>query len=72
VDDLEDGGGERAFGGAKGGIICDPKRHVEERTGADDPAVASEILPIIGPDQDIPRRMSIRLQTMAWIMIRIP
>ncbi len=27
------------FGGAKGGIICDPEKHVARRTGAHDPAL---------------------------------
>src|SRR6201984_1857988 len=57
------------FGGAKGGIICDPKRMSKGELGRMTGRFASEILPIIGPDQDIPAPdVYTDSQTMAWIM----
>jgi glutamate dehydrogenase (NAD(P)+) len=57
------------FGGAKGGIICDPKRMSKSELERMTRRFASEILPIIGPDQDIPAPdMYTDSQTMAWIM----
>ena len=57
------------FGGGKGGIICDPKnmssRELEHMTRR----YVSEILPIIGPDRDIPAPdVYTDSQTMAWVM----
>lgn len=57
------------FGGAKGGVVCDPrqlsmseKEHITRR-------FTSEILAFIGPDIDIPAPdMGTDAQTMAWIM----
>ena len=57
------------FGGAKGGIICDPKRMSKSELERMTRRFASEILPIIGPDQDIPAPdVYTDSQTMAWIM----
>ncbi|MBZ5700689.1 MAG: Glu/Leu/Phe/Val dehydrogenase [Acidobacteriia bacterium] len=57
------------FGGAKGGVICDPKRMSKSELERMTRRYASEILPIIGPDQDIPAPdMYTDAQTMAWIM----
>ncbi|PYT45440.1 MAG: hypothetical protein DMG47_08305 [Acidobacteria bacterium] len=42
------------FGGAKGGVICDPKRMSKSELERMTRRYASEILPIIGPSQDIP------------------
>src|SRR6202166_3211940 len=57
------------FGGAKGGIICDPKRMSKSELERMTRRFASEILPIIGPDQDIPAPdVYTESQTMAWIM----
>jgi len=57
------------FGGAKGGVICDPAsmsaRELQDLTRR----FTSEIGPIIGPDRDIPAPdMGTNPQTMAWIM----
>ncbi len=57
------------FGGAKGGVICDPKRMSKGELERMTRRYASEIFPIIGPDQDIPAPdMYTDAQTMAWIM----
>src|SRR5271169_1613562 len=57
------------FGGAKGGVICDPKRMSKSELERMTRRYASEILPIIGPDQDIPAPdVYTDAQTMAWIM----
>ncbi len=57
------------YGGAKGGIICDPKRMSKSELERMTRRYASEILPIIGPDKDIPAPdVYTDSQTMAWIM----
>lgn len=57
------------LGGAKGGVICDPKRMSKSELERMTRRYASEIVPIIGPDQDIPGPdMYTDAQTMAWIM----
>src|SRR5260370_72502 len=57
------------FGGAKGGVICDPKRMSKGELERMTRRYASEILPIIGPSQDIPAPdVYTDAQTMAWIM----
>jgi glutamate dehydrogenase/leucine dehydrogenase len=57
------------FGGAKGGIICDPKRMSKSELERMTRRYASELVPIIGPDQDIPAPdVYTDAQTMAWIM----
>ena len=57
------------FGGGKGGIAVDPhKMSINERERLTR-RYASEILPLIGPDQDIPAPdVYTDAQTMAWIM----
>jgi glutamate dehydrogenase (NAD(P)+) len=57
------------YGGAKGGVVCDPKHlshgEIERLTRR----YASEIAPIIGPEMDIPAPdVYTDAQTMAWIM----
>jgi len=57
------------FGGAKGGVTCDPKHmslgELERMTRR----YTSAILPLIGPEQDIPAPdVYTNPQTMAWIM----
>jgi glutamate dehydrogenase (NAD(P)+) len=57
------------YGGAKGGVRCDPRalslREVEGLTRR----FTSELLPIIGPQEDIPAPdMATNEQTMAWMM----
>src|SRR6202051_3109501 len=57
------------LGGAMGGIICDPKRMSKGELERMTRRYASEILPLIGPDQDIPAPdVYTDAQTMAWIM----
>jgi glutamate dehydrogenase/leucine dehydrogenase len=57
------------YGGAKGGIICDPKRMSKGELERMTRRFASEILPIIGPEKDIPAPdVYTDSQTMAWIM----
>ncbi len=57
------------FGGAKGGVICDPKRMSKSELERMTRRYASEILPIIGPFLDIPAPdVYTDAQTMAWIM----
>src|ERR1700693_2133843 len=57
------------FGGAKGGVICDPKRMSKSELERMTRRYASEILPIIGPSQDIPAPdVYTDAQTLAWIM----
>ncbi|HVB58459.1 MAG TPA: Glu/Leu/Phe/Val dehydrogenase [Candidatus Acidoferrales bacterium] len=57
------------FGGSQGGVICDPKRMSKPELERMTRRYASEILPIIGPEQDIPAPdVYTDSQTMAWIM----
>jgi glutamate dehydrogenase (NAD(P)+) len=57
------------FGGGKGGVICDPKRMSKTELERMTRRYASEILPLIGPEQDIPAPdVYTDSQTMAWIM----
>src|SRR3989440_916219 len=57
------------FGGAKGGVLCDPKTlslHELERLTR---RYANEISSLIGPDTDIPAPdINTNAQVMAWIM----
>ena len=57
------------LGGASGGVVCDPKRMSKSELERMTRRYASEILPIIGADQDIPAPdVYTDSQTMAWIM----
>jgi glutamate dehydrogenase (NAD(P)+) len=57
------------YGGGKGGVICDPKRMSKPELERMTRRYASEILPIIGPERDIPAPdVYTDAQTMAWIM----
>src|SRR6202161_4676779 len=57
------------YGGGKGGVICDPKRMSKSELERMTRRFASEIFPIIGPDQDSPAPdVYTDSQTMAWIM----
>lgn len=57
------------FGGAKGGVICDPKTLSTSELERLTRRYASEISIVIGPDTDIPAPdMGTNPQTMAWIM----
>src|SRR6202167_4599274 len=57
------------YGGAKGGIVCDPKRMSKGELERMTRRYAAEIQPIIGPEVDIPAPdVYTDSQTMAWIM----
>lgn len=57
------------FGGAKGGIACDPKHLSRNELEHLTRRYAYEIAALIGPDQDIPTAdVNTEAQTMSWIM----
>ncbi|MBI3663523.1 MAG: Glu/Leu/Phe/Val dehydrogenase [Acidobacteria bacterium] len=57
------------YGGGKGGVICDPKRMSKSELERMTRRYFSEILPIVGPDKDIPAPdVYTDAQTMAWMM----
>ena len=57
------------FGGAKGGVRCDPNRLTESELERVTRRYASEIFPIIGPDRDIPAPdIATGEREMAWFM----
>jgi glutamate dehydrogenase/leucine dehydrogenase len=57
------------YGGAKGGIICDPKHMSKGELERMTRRFATELVPIIGPEMDIPAPdVYTDSQTMAWIM----
>ena len=57
------------FGGAKGGVTCDPKSMSQPELERMTRRYTSAILPMIGPEQDIPAPdVYTNAQTMAWIM----
>ena len=57
------------FGGGKGGVTCDPKHMSSHELERLTRRYTSGILPLIGPDQDIPAPdVYTNPQTMAWIM----
>jgi glutamate dehydrogenase (NAD(P)+) len=60
---------ELPFGGAKGGVRCDPNRLSTDELERITRRYASEIFPIIGPDRDIPAPdMATGEREMAWFM----
>ena len=60
---------ELPFGGAKGGVRCDPNRLSQDELERITRRYASEIFPIIGPDRDIPAPdMATGVREMAWFM----
>jgi glutamate dehydrogenase (NAD(P)+) len=57
------------FGGAKGGIICDPTRMSRRELEALTRRYVAEIVDAIGPDKDVPAPdVNTNDQIMAWIM----
>lgn len=57
------------FGGAKGGVAVDVRQHSRGELERMTRRFASEILPFIGPEKDIPAPdMNTDDQTMAWMM----
>src|SRR6185437_10760930 len=57
------------YGGAKGGIRCDPRALSLRELQAVTRRFTAELLPFIGPQEDIPAPdMATDEQTMAWMM----
>jgi glutamate dehydrogenase (NAD(P)+) len=57
------------FGGAKGGIVCDPAQLSQGELERITRRYTAEILDYIGPERDVPAPdMNTNEQTMAWIM----
>ncbi len=57
------------FGGAKGGVICDPSKMSRGELERMTRRYTSEIIEFIGPEKDVPAPdMNTNEQTMAWIM----
>jgi glutamate dehydrogenase (NAD(P)+) len=60
---------ELPFGGAKGGVRCDPNRLSPKEMERITRRFASELVPVIGPDRDIPAPdMATGEREMSWIM----
>jgi glutamate dehydrogenase (NAD(P)+) len=57
------------FGGAKGGVICDPATLTRGELERITRRYTAEIMDLIGPEKDVPAPdMGTNPQTMAWIM----
>src|SRR5437660_3449868 len=57
------------FGGAKGGVICDPAQMSQAELERLTRRYAAELIDFIGPEKDVPAPdMNTNEQTMAWIM----
>jgi len=57
------------YGGGKGGVICDPKRMSRGELERMTRRFTSEILPMLGPERDIPAPdVYTDAQTMVWMM----
>ncbi len=57
------------FGGAKGGVICDPKHMSQGELERMTRRYTAELIEFIGPEKDVPAPdMNTNEQTMAWIM----
>ncbi|MBX3440331.1 MAG: Glu/Leu/Phe/Val dehydrogenase [Planctomycetaceae bacterium] len=57
------------YGGAKGGVTIDPRAHSERELERVTRRYTSAIMPIIGPETDIPAPdVGTNEQTMAWMM----
>lgn len=57
------------FGGAKGGVICNPPMLSQGELERITRRYTAEILPFLGPERDVPAPdMNTNDQTMAWIM----
>ncbi|HEX3241002.1 MAG TPA: Glu/Leu/Phe/Val dehydrogenase [Solirubrobacterales bacterium] len=60
---------ELPFGGAKGGVRCDPNRLSATEMERVTRRFAAELVPVIGPDQDIPAPdMATGEREMSWFM----
>ena len=57
------------FGGAKGGVICDPHKMSQGELERMTRRYTSELIEFIGPEKDVPAPdINTNEQTMAWIM----
>ncbi len=57
------------YGGAKGGVICNPKEMSDGELERMTRRYTSELLPVIGPERDIPAPdVNTNPQVMAWMM----
>ncbi|WP_139007329.1 Glu/Leu/Phe/Val family dehydrogenase [Arthrobacter crystallopoietes] len=57
------------YGGAKGGITIDPRKYSKQELERVTRRYTSEIMPVIGPEKDIPAPdIGTDEQTMAWMM----
>lgn len=57
------------FGGAKGGIVCDPRQMSQGELERLTRRYTAELIDFIGPERDVPAPdMNTNDQTMAWIM----
>ena len=57
------------FGGAKGGVICDPHHMSQTELERMTRRYTAELIDFIGPERDVPAPdMNTNEQTMAWIM----
>jgi glutamate dehydrogenase (NAD(P)+) len=57
------------FGGAKGGVTCDPRLMSQREMEAVTRRFATELQPLVGPDSDIPAPdVGTNAQVMAWFM----
>jgi glutamate dehydrogenase (NAD(P)+) len=57
------------YGGAKGGVVVNPKKHSLREIERLTRRFTTELMPIIGPDRDIPAPdVNTNAQIMAWIL----
>jgi glutamate dehydrogenase (NAD(P)+) len=57
------------FGGAKGGVICDPKKLSQTELEKITRRYTAELIEFIGPEKDVPAPdVNTNEQTMAWMM----